>query len=115
MAMGKTISLGAGGLEQNVYSGEVVISTTAQTFNVTIPSVDTTKCAVIVKTYLNSTAAGSTTDEDDLEFTGRLTSPTNLELTRDGAKSDVNIIVFWQVIEFVNAKSVQYGRTVKET
>ncbi len=73
---------------------------TGTTHNVTISSVDLAKAVPII----SYAKAGSTFGEDDF-VKAKLTSATNLELTRVGGADGT---VEWQVVEFTNA-AVQSG------
>ncbi len=86
-----------------VRRGKSSFASTTSTLNVTIPSVDLTKTFVLVSTAPNSTAQNV---DERWTIRARLTSATNLELTRN--ETGITIDAYWQVIQ-IDSASVQRG------
>ena len=93
---------GGGSNIKSIQSGRLLM--TATSHNIAIASVDLSKSIVIVNF---SSSEASVSDAQYLFTKGKLTSATNLNLTRYFA--DTNTTVYWQVIEFNNVKSLQTG------
>lgn len=91
---------------KSIQSGIGTIANASTVANVSISAVDLTKSIVIVSSYgpTASTLSGS------LAVRGKLTSSTNLQVTRNNSSN--NITFSWTVIEFNNVKSLQTGQKV---
>ena len=87
---------------KSVQRGQIVITAGDTVEDITITSVDTTKCAIIIAQP--STGSGGIYGSG--YFGATLSSATNLRLT---VQSAYGATYDWQVIEFDNVKSVQSG------
>lgn len=94
---------GAGGSNvKSIQRGEYSVQTNDTTINISISEVDL-DCAIA--RFMGVTNGYGSPDKD--LFTAKLTSPTNLRLTRGG--SGYTATVAWEIVEFNNVKSVQRG------
>lgn len=81
-----------------VQRGRAAFGTGNGTLNITISAIDTTKTFVLVSSAINST---STTNDERWTIRARLTSATNLELSRNETGTAVD--AYWQVIQMDSA------------
>lgn len=97
---------GAGSNIKSIQRGVVTFSTTIP-INITISSVNFAS-SIVILTFDTGTNIGYA---DKVLVKGKLTSGTNLELTKYTAQTDYPT-VYWQVIEFQNIKSLQQGEFI---
>ncbi len=100
--------LGSLGSIKSIQSGICSFTSSDNSKNVTISNVDLTKAIVIIS---NAGLAGSLQGD---KFRSELTSSTNLLITHAYNASNAYNVT-WQVIEFNNVKSLQYGTTTVNT
>ena len=91
---------------KSIQRGIISFGTTETSKNITISSVNNANCAVIIYRY----RAGTFTDAADCCIEGKLAGATTLNLSRT-AHNNLTLEVAWQVIEFTNIKSLQYGES----
>ncbi|MCI0532574.1 MAG: hypothetical protein L0Y74_11635, partial [candidate division Zixibacteria bacterium] len=89
----------------SVKRGTAAFATGTSILNVTIPTVDTTKSFVLVSSAPN---LGSANNDERWTIRARLTSPTNLELSRNETGTVVD--AYWQVIQ-IDSAVVRRGLT----
>ena len=88
-----------------VQRGRAAFAAGTATLNVTISAIDTTKTFVLVSSAINS---ASQTNDERWTIRARLTSNTNLELSRNETGTVVD--AYWQVIQ-IDSAVVQRGLT----
>src|SRR5574341_28251 len=86
-----------------VRRGKASFTSTTATMNVTIPAVDLTKTFVLASVAPNSAAQNV---DERWTVRARLTSATNLELTRN--ETGIAVDVYWQTVQ-IDSASVQRG------
>lgn len=90
---------------KSMQSGDASIATNVGGTNITIETVNLSKAIVLI-TESNSTSTGN---PQYVKVRAKFTSPTNINLVREGTSSSISCEISWKVIEFNNVKSLQYG------
>ena len=88
----------------NVQTGTIAFGAANTSRNVTITSVDTTKCFILIDWQTDSSGSVATTQH----FRARLTSSTNIAFDRTQAVSGDDGIVRWWAIEFTAGITVRH-------
>lgn len=94
-----------GTLVQRGLAGPSGTGAGSATINVTLPTaVDTTRSIPLISVR-GDAASGADSDLDDTSWKARLTSATNVELTRAGGNT-TNATIAWEVVQFAIAPNV---------